>query len=59
MNMKEYRSKERVLKSLHFDEPDRVPLDIDGMNNTTMHIKIEKKLKKFLGINEGQSHRYV
>ncbi|MCP4398637.1 MAG: hypothetical protein GY801_15235 [bacterium] len=53
--MSGYRSKERVLKSLNFDEPDRVPLDIGGINNTTMHINIEKKLKEFLRINGGES----
>ncbi len=53
--MKEYTPKERVLASLQFKQPDRIPLDIGGINNTTMHRKIEKKLKEYLGINGTES----
>lgn len=45
-------AKERVLSVLNFQEADRVPLDIGGINNTTMHVKIEKKLKKYLGLED-------
>ncbi|MBD3309437.1 hypothetical protein GF339_23790 [candidate division KSB3 bacterium] len=46
-----YTPKERVLQSLRFEEPDRVPLDIGGINNTTMHLQVEQRLKEYLGIN--------
>jgi uroporphyrinogen decarboxylase len=45
-------AKERVLSVLNFQEADRVPLDIGGINNTTMHVTIEKKLKKYLGFED-------
>ena len=45
-------SKERVLAALNHSEPDRVPLDIGGTNCTTMHVTIEKKLKKYLGFED-------
>jgi len=44
--------KERVLKSLRFEEPDRVPLDIGGTNVTSFHIEIEKKLKEYFGFKD-------
>jgi len=47
--------KQRVLKSLSFIEPDRIPLDIGGTNVTSMHIKIEKKLKRYLGFKGRKS----
>jgi len=37
---------------LNHSEPDRVPLDIGGTNCTTMHVTIEKKLKKYLGFED-------
>jgi uroporphyrinogen decarboxylase len=48
-------SKERVLKSLDLQVPDRVPLDIGGTNVTSFHIEIEEKLKNSLNITEGES----
>jgi uroporphyrinogen decarboxylase len=45
-------SKERVLTALNHEESDRVPLDIGGINNTTMHVTIEKKLKRYLGLED-------
>lgn len=53
--MKNLSHKERVLKSLSFIEPDRVPLDIGGINVTSMHIEIEKKLKDYLGFKGGEN----
>lgn len=45
-------SKQRVLSALNHMEADRVPLDIGGINNSTMHVTIEKKLKEYLGIED-------
>lgn len=45
-------SKERVLAALNHEQPDRVPLDIGGTNNTSMHQLIEKKLKEYLGMED-------
>jgi uroporphyrinogen decarboxylase len=45
-------SKERVLMSLNHQEPDRAPLDIGSINNTTMHHTIETALKKRLGLKD-------
>jgi uroporphyrinogen decarboxylase len=42
-------SKERVLAALAHTETDRVPLDIGGINNTTMHYTVQAKLRKHLG----------
>jgi len=43
-------SRERVLAALNHNEPDRVPLDIGGTNNTCMHIEVERAVKKRLGL---------
>lgn len=43
-------AKERVLAALNYREADRVPLDIGGINNTTMHVTVEKRLKQYLKI---------
>lgn len=45
-------SKERVMAALNHEEPDRVPLDIGGINNTAMHEVIEKKLKEYLHLED-------
>ena len=47
-------SRERVRKALNHQEADRAPLDIGGINNTAMHLKIETALKEMLGINGGE-----
>ncbi len=47
--------RERILKSLAFEEPDRVPLDIGGINVTSIHVEVEKKLKKYFGFEGGKS----
>ncbi len=48
-------SKERVLQSLNFHVPDRVPLDIGGTNVTSFHVEVEKKLKNHLNMTGGDS----
>lgn len=45
-------SKQRVLTTLSHIEPDRVPLDIGGTNNTSMHVIVEEKLKKYLNLED-------
>jgi uroporphyrinogen decarboxylase len=45
-------SKERVFAALDHKEADRVPLDIGGINNTTMHHTIQTALKKRLGLKD-------
>lgn len=48
-------SKQRVLSALNHKEADRVPLDIGGINNSTMHVIVEKKLKKYLRLKDNGS----
>lgn len=45
-------SKERVLAALNHEEADRVPLDMGGINNTTIHEQIERQLKERLGVED-------
>lgn len=52
-NKKELSHRERVLQSLAHKEPDRVPIDLGGMDSTSIHAIAYKKLKKFLGISGG------
>jgi uroporphyrinogen decarboxylase len=49
-------SKERVMLALNHKQADRIPLDIGGINNTTMHVTIEKKLKKRLGLKDNGTY---
>lgn len=42
--------RDRVLSSLEHEEPDRVPLDLGGME-TTMTIPAYENLKRYLGLN--------
>jgi len=53
--MEKITPKTRVLKTLAFEEPDRVPLDIGGTNVTSLHIETEKKLKEYLGMKDNKS----
>lgn len=46
-------SRERVLKALDHEEPDRVPIDIGGYISTVRTIKAYENLKKYLGFPEG------
>ena len=45
-------SKERVLAALDHKEADRVPLDMGGINNTTIHEQVERNLKERLGVKD-------
>ena len=45
-------SKERVMAALNHEEADRVPLDIGGINNTTMHELVENQLKERLNLED-------
>ncbi len=45
-------SKQRVMAVLNGDIPDRVPLDLGGTNNSTMHVIIENKLKERLNLED-------
>ena len=47
--------KERVKAALNHTEPDRVPFDLGGINNTTMHEKVEKRLCDLLGLPPAES----
>jgi uroporphyrinogen decarboxylase len=44
-------SRERVLKAVNFEKPDRVPIDLGG-NQTGIHKNAYLKLVKHLGLNE-------
>ncbi len=43
--------KERVRRAFAFQEADRVPLDIGGLNVTSLHVRAEAKLKEALGLS--------
>jgi len=45
--------KERVRRAFAFEEADRVPLDIGGLNVTSFHVQAEQKLKEALGLSPG------
>ena len=44
-------SKERVLKTINHEEPDRVPIDIGGMRSTGIHSLAYRELRKYLGFD--------
>ncbi len=44
-------SRQRVLKTMAHQVPDRVPLDIGGINNTTLHVQVQDQLMRYLGIS--------
>lgn len=46
-------SRKRILKALQHQEPDRVPIDFGGMDSTGATAPAYRKLKKYLGIPEG------
>ena len=43
--------RERVLKALNHEEPDRVPIDIGGMRSTGIHSIAYRDLRQHLGLN--------
>ncbi len=49
--MREMTPRERLLTSLHHEEPDRVPLDLGGLATTIEAVPYDE-LKKYLGIKE-------
>jgi uroporphyrinogen decarboxylase len=49
-----YNHRGRVLCSLAHREPDRVPVDLGGMDSTGIHAIAYKNLKKYLGISSGR-----
>lgn len=46
------RSRDRVIKALRHEEPDKVPLDICGVVNTGIHIDAYRNLLSYLGIKK-------
>ncbi len=51
-------SRERVLKALRHEEPDRVPLDCGGCRSRTISAVAYSGLKRHLGIEEGTTAVY-
>ncbi len=51
-------SRERVLKAIKHEEPDKVPIDFGGMRSTGIMAPAYSKLKKYLGIEEGEIKVY-
>jgi len=45
-------SRERVLKTINHQEPDRLPMDIGGMRSTGIGALAYEKLRKYLGMND-------
>ncbi len=50
--MADMTSRDRVLASLDHREPDRVPLDLGGTENTSIHMKTYRRLRPRLGMTE-------
>jgi len=44
--------KERLLKALSHQEPDRMPVDLRTTNVTTITLDTYKRLREYLGINQ-------
>ena len=51
-------SRERVLTALRHQEPDRVPIDLDGMASTGIMAVAYNRLKAHLGMTSGQTRVY-
>ncbi len=51
--MAELTSRQRILTALRHTEPDRVPIDLGGMDSTGITAKAYHNLKDYLGIAEG------
>lgn len=51
--MKAMTHRERVRRAFAFQEADRVPLDIGGLNVTSLHVRAEARLKAALGFTGG------
>ena len=50
--------RERVLTALRHQEPDRVPIDLDGMRSTGIMAVAYNRLKAYLGITGGETKVY-
>lgn len=44
-------SRERVLKALNFEEPDRVPIDLGGLRASGINAVVYHEMKKRMGLN--------
>lgn len=51
--MVHFTPRERVLRSLEYEEPDRVPLDIGSYVSTIRTVKAYNNLKAYLGLPQG------
>jgi uroporphyrinogen decarboxylase len=51
-------SRERVLTALRHQEPDRVPIDLDGMASTGIMAVAYNHLKAYLGMRGGETKMY-
>ena len=51
-------SRERVLTALRHQEPDRVPIDLDGMRSTGIMAIAYNRLKAYLGLTGGETLVY-
>jgi uroporphyrinogen decarboxylase len=51
-------SRERILKTLRHEEPDRIPLDLGAMMSTGIMGIAYNSLKKYLGIHSGRTRMY-
>ena len=51
-------SRERVLKTLRHEEPDRIPVDLGAMMSTGIMGMAYNKLKEYLGIKGGRTRIY-
>ena len=51
--MTELTPRQRVLKTLNHEEPDRVPLDLGSIRNTGITIGAYEKLVEYLGVDTG------
>lgn len=47
--------RERVLKALNHEEPDRVPIDLGGTSNSSVHIAKYQELKAHFGVDIDES----
>lgn len=50
-------SRERVLKALNFQEPDRVPIVLGG-TGSSIHVWAQRRLKNYLGLEGGEEVIY-
>ena len=48
-------SRERILKSINHEEPDRIPFDLAGSTWTGITNTADQNLRKHLGLNSAES----